>query len=319
VSKDADLKQTAERKRPGYCPVAVDAGPPLDAFQGVDKKLAGSQERHGALRAQQKYILGTGETQQAQIEGRSFPFSKQSPLQKTSPPSNRSPLLERSALPKDPVDKSNRPLEGVPFLVKDVIDVAGFRTVAGCELLLRSPPVQLSASIVQSLQTLGAVPIGKSAVPEACSQKHVDVQTSSRVHGVTGNPYRFDLTPGGSSGGSAVVVAAGMVPLAVGTDWAGSLRIPVRLHHSVLRSLVLDRSYNCRVGLKGICKRLTGLDNLSHDCPAAQLQMRTPCETWLASIRRMRPGVQKGPPFSHGWPVSLETLYSCRSRWSQSC
>lgn len=241
VSKDADLKVTVERKGPGYCSAAVDAGPPLDAFQGVDKKLAGSQESHGALRAQQKYILGTGETQQAQIEERSFPFSKQSPLQKTSPPSNRSPLLERSAFPKDPVYKPNRPLEGVPFLVKDVIDLAGFRTVAGCELLLRSPPVQLSASIVRNLQTLGAVPIGKSAVPEACSQKRVDVQTSSRVHGVTRNPYRFDLTPGGSSGGSAVGVAAGMVPLAVGTDWAGSLRIPVRLRYPSLRGLVLDR------------------------------------------------------------------------------
>lgn len=119
-------------------------------------------------------------------------------------------------------------LEGVPFHVKDVIDVAGFRTVAGCELLFRTPPADVSADIVRQLQALGAVPIGKSAVPEACSQSRVDVQTFSRLHGNTENPYRFSVTSGGSSGGSAVAVAVGMVPLAVGTDWAGSLRIPVR-------------------------------------------------------------------------------------------
>ncbi|GAQ79400.1 hypothetical protein KFL_000290500 [Klebsormidium nitens] len=125
-----------------------------------------------------------------------------------------------------PKPQSTRPLEGVPFLVKDVIDVAGFRTVAGCELLARTHPADASADIVRQLQALGAVPVGKSTVPEACSQSRVDVQTFSSLHSVTENPYKFSITSGGSSGGSAVAVATGMVPLAVGTDWAGSLRIP---------------------------------------------------------------------------------------------
>lgn len=75
---------------------------------------------------------------------------------------------------------------------------------------------------MKSLRDAGAIIIGKTNTPEFCN----DVQTFNKVYGITRNPYDLDLTCGGSSGGSAVAVALGMVPLAIGTDMAGSLRIP---------------------------------------------------------------------------------------------
>ncbi|MGB1606483.1 MAG: amidase family protein, partial [Promethearchaeia archaeon] len=72
------------------------------------------------------------------------------------------------------------------------------------------------------MRRAGAEIIGKTNVPPMC----LDVQTFNQVHGTTNNPYDLSRTPGGSSGGSAAAVASGMVPLAIGSDLAGSLRVP---------------------------------------------------------------------------------------------
>lgn len=113
------------------------------------------------------------------------------------------------------------PLAGVPVAVKDNVDVAGLPTRNGS--LATSPaPAADDDELVSRLRRAGAIVVGKTAVPELSWYAF----TESRLSGVTRNPWRLDRTAGGSSGGSAAVVAAGMVPLATGSDALGSIRIP---------------------------------------------------------------------------------------------
>lgn len=113
------------------------------------------------------------------------------------------------------------PLHGLPMTVKDCFEVVGFATVNGAAQCRNHRPQQ-SAPAVQRLVTAGAIVIGKSNVPLYA----LDLQTFNDVFGTTRNPWDLDRTPGGSSGGAAVALATGMVPLEIGTDLAGSLRIP---------------------------------------------------------------------------------------------
>src|SRR4051794_14441033 len=113
-----------------------------------------------------------------------------------------------------------RPLLGVPIAIKDDIHVAGEVTGYGCDW---DPPVQSADSeVVRRLRAAGAVIIGKTHVPELMATGF----TESPTYGVTRNPWDLHRTSGGSSGGSATAVAAGMVSAAIGTDGAGSVRIP---------------------------------------------------------------------------------------------
>lgn len=113
-----------------------------------------------------------------------------------------------------------RPLLGVPVAVKDDTDVAGVPTCFGSGSA--EPAALLDAPIVERLRAAGAVIMGKTNLPELALWGI----TASKWHGVTRNPWDRALTTGGSSGGSAAAVAAGMVPLATGSDGLGSLRIP---------------------------------------------------------------------------------------------
>ncbi|CAM6124610.1 unnamed protein product [Calypogeia fissa] len=115
-----------------------------------------------------------------------------------------------------------RPLEGLPFLVKDSLDVKDFHSVCGSSLYVTRPVARHDCSIVATLRELGAVPVGKTNLPKL----GLDVQTFNGVYGTTSNPYNVELTSGGSSGGSAAAVALGLAAFSVGTDWNGSLRIP---------------------------------------------------------------------------------------------
>ena len=115
---------------------------------------------------------------------------------------------------------AGRPLAGVPIAVKDNVPVAGERLgngSAGSEMSLQTADHE----IVARLRAAGAVVIGLTNVPELC----VFGATDSQV-GITRNPWKLDRSPGGSSGGSAAAVAAGMVPAAHGNDGMGSIRIP---------------------------------------------------------------------------------------------
>jgi amidase len=114
-----------------------------------------------------------------------------------------------------------RALEGVPFLVKDNIETAGVRTTYGS--LTRADYVPTSDSIsVARLKAAGAVLLGKANTPEFAH----DVTTTNKLFGMTRNPWNPEYTSGGSSGGSGAAVAAGIAPIALGTDLGGSIRVP---------------------------------------------------------------------------------------------
>lgn len=112
------------------------------------------------------------------------------------------------------------PLHGVPVVIKEEIDVAGTVTTFGGAA--NSTPVAADAEVVRRLRDAGAVVIGKSTMPEFGAFPF----TESAARGVTRNPWDTSRTPGGSSGGTAVAVSSGMVPVGMGGDGGGSIRIP---------------------------------------------------------------------------------------------
>jgi amidase len=113
------------------------------------------------------------------------------------------------------------PLAGVPVAIKDNVDLAGVPTRNG-SAATDHRPAAADAEVVRRLREAGALLVGKTNVPELCLWPF----TESDAHGVSRNPWSLDHTPGGSSGGSAAAVAAAMVPLALATDGAGSIRMP---------------------------------------------------------------------------------------------
>jgi amidase len=113
-----------------------------------------------------------------------------------------------------------RALLGVPLAVKDDRDVAGAVTAMGGDA--HDGPVAADAELVRRLRSAGAVILGKTSVPELT----ITPWTESPTFGVTRNPWDRLRTPGGSSGGSAAAVAAGLCAAALGSDGAGSIRIP---------------------------------------------------------------------------------------------
>lgn len=119
------------------------------------------------------------------------------------------------------------PLLGIPIAVKDDVDVAGVPTAFGTHG--RVPPAPADAEVVRRLRTAGAVIVGKT---NACELGQWPF-TSGPGFGHTRNPWSRDHTPGGSSGGSAAAVAAGLVAAAIGSDGAGSVRIPAAWTHLV--------------------------------------------------------------------------------------
>ncbi|SDY73028.1 amidase [Micromonospora pattaloongensis] len=117
-------------------------------------------------------------------------------------------------------DLANLPLAGVPVAVKENIAVAGLPTWNG-SAAARTPVAGSDHEIVRRLRGAGAVVLGVTRMPELGAWALTDDETA-----VTRNPWRTDRTPGGSSGGAAAAVAAGMVPIAHGNDGFGSVRIP---------------------------------------------------------------------------------------------
>lgn len=119
------------------------------------------------------------------------------------------------------------PLLGVPIAVKDDTDVAGLPTLFGCSGELA--PADRDGEAVRRLRAAGAVIVGKT---NSCELGQWPF-TEGPAFGATRNPWSLDHTPGGSSGGSAAAVAAGLVPAALGSDGAGSVRIPSAWSHLV--------------------------------------------------------------------------------------
>lgn len=118
-------------------------------------------------------------------------------------------------------DSALGPLHGIPFSVKDLIATQGVRTMRGSRVFEHLVPDE-DAPAVERLKRAGAILLGKTTTPEL-GFKGV---TESPVTGVSRNPWDLERTPGGSSGGAAAAVAAGLGPLALGTDGGGSIRAP---------------------------------------------------------------------------------------------
>jgi len=113
------------------------------------------------------------------------------------------------------------PLFGLPVLIKDLIETKGLTTTYG-SLHYKDYIPEFDAAVIKRLRDAGAIILGKTNTPEFGA----GANTFNKVFGATRNPHNTALTSGGSSGGSAVAVACGMAPLAIGSDFGGSLRIP---------------------------------------------------------------------------------------------
>jgi amidase len=128
---------------------------------------------------------------------------------------------QEAALAQDRLNAGQRlPLLGVPIVVKDDVDVAGEATTYGSAA--HGPARTKDAEVVRRLREAGAVILGKTAVPEMMIWPF----TETVAFGATRNPWNTEFTPGGSSGGSGAAVAAGLAPMALGSDGMGSIRIP---------------------------------------------------------------------------------------------
>ncbi len=176
------------------------------------------------------------------------------------------------------------PLYGVPIAVKDNIDVAGLPTTAACPAFAYTP--HRDATVVARLRAAGCIVIGKTNLDQFATGL-VGVRSP---YGVPRNPFDAALIPGGSSSGSAVAVAAGVVPLALGTDTAGSGRVPAGLNNIVglKPSLGLVSTY----GVVPACRTL--------DC--VSLFALTVDDAWTALAAMA--GLDEHDPYSRRRPLA---------------
>lgn len=125
------------------------------------------------------------------------------------------------------IAKGNNPglLAGVPFAVKNLYDIAGLTTLAGSKINAENPPATQDAAAVSKLKNAGAILVGALNMDEYA----YGFVTENSHYGATHNPHDLKRVAGGSSGGSAASVAAGLVPLTLGSDTNGSIRVPAAL------------------------------------------------------------------------------------------
>src|SRR6202050_1155615 len=117
------------------------------------------------------------------------------------------------------------PLAGVPFAVKNLFDIAGVRTLAGSKINRDLPPAARDATLIQRLQDAGAILMGALNMGEYAYDF-----TGENIHyGASHNPHDVERMTGGSSGGSGAAVGGGLVPLSLGSDTNGSIRVPASL------------------------------------------------------------------------------------------
>lgn len=137
-------------------------------------------------------------------------------------------LAEQAMADAEAVDRSIAagedpgPLAGVPFAVKDLFDIGGVVTLAGSRINAENPPATRDAMAVAALKKAGAVLVGALNMDEYA----YGFVTENSHYGDTRNPHDLNRVAGGSSGGSAAAVAAGLVPLTLGSDTNGSIRVP---------------------------------------------------------------------------------------------
>jgi allophanate hydrolase len=195
----------------------------------------------------------------------------------------------------DPAAIGRRPLFGIPFAVKDNIDVAGMPTTAGCPAFAYRAAV--SAPVVGRLVEAGAVLVGKTNLDQFATGL---VGTRS-PYGVPRNPFDARLIPGGSSSGSAVAVAAGLVGFALGTDTAGSGRVPAACNNIV--GLKPSRG---RLSTQGVVPACRSLDCVSVFAPTAPD---------AAAVFAVIDGFDPDDPFSRRTPAGAPKSFGADFRF----
>ena len=150
------------------------------------------------------------------------------------------------------------PLHGLPMTVKDIFETQGLRTTAGFKPLKNYIPQQ-DATVVARLKAAGAIVMGKSNMAELAS----DYQSTNRLFPPVNNPWNLNYTAGGSSGGSAAAIAAGLSPLELGNDFGGSVRQPA--HFCGVYSL---KPTDRRISSRGVIPEVPG-------CPKCIRQVMT--------------------------------------------
>jgi allophanate hydrolase len=188
-------------------------------------------------------------------------------------------------------DAAQLPLLGVPLAVKDNIDVAGLPTTAACPAYSYLPT--RDATAVARLRQAGAIVIGKTNLDQFATGL-VGVRSP---YGIPTNPMRADLIPGGSSSGSAVAVSAGLVPLSLGTDTAGSGRVPAMLNNIV--GLKPSLGLVSTTGVVPACRTLDCVSVFSltvDDAVAALAVMSGPDRSDPFSRNRTLAGLSPFPP-----------------------
>ncbi|MGY4499261.1 allophanate hydrolase [Bradyrhizobium sp. GM24.11] len=191
-------------------------------------------------------------------------------------------------------DPASLPLYGVPVAVKDNIDALGFPTTAACPAFSYTPTHDSTA--VERLRAAGAIIIGKTNLDQFATGL-VGVRSP---FGIPKNPIREDLIPGGSSSGSAVAVGAGLVPLSLGTDTAGSGRVPAMLNNIV--GLKPSLGMISTAGLVPACRTLDCISvfALTVDDAALALSVMT--------------GPDQADPFSRDRPLGTITPFPANLR-----
>jgi len=155
------------------------------------------------------------------------------------------------------------PLAGVPFAVKDNIDVAGLDTTCACPAFAYGP--ERSATVIDRLIAAGAVCVGKTNLDQFAT----GLNGSRTPYGAPRNAYNLGYLSGGSSAGSSVAVAAGLVPFALGTDTAGSGRVPAAFQHLIGFKPTKGRWSTS--GLVPACRTLDCITVFTHDTADARL------------------------------------------------
>jgi len=155
------------------------------------------------------------------------------------------------------------PLAGVPFAVKDNIDVFGLDTTAACPDFAYTPP--RAATVVERLVAAGAIPVGKTNLDQFAT----GLNGTRSPYGIPRNAYNRAYVSGGSSSGSAVAVAAGLVAFSLGTDTAGSGRVPAAFNHLI--GFKPTRGRWSGRGLVPACRTLDCITAFTHDAPDAAL------------------------------------------------
>ena len=195
-------------------------------------------------------------------------------------------------------DRAALPLYGVPFAIKDNIDLAGIPTTAACAEFAYVPTT--SAYVVERLLAAGALPIGKTNLDQFAT----GLNGTRSPYGVVRNAFNPEYISGGSSSGSAVACAHGLVSFALGTDTAGSGRVPAALNHLVGLKPTLGRLSTC--GVVPACRSLDAVSifalntedaravfSIAADYDAADIYARRAAACAPASRARFRFGVPR--------------------------